>query len=657
MKSRQNRMNGGIIGNEDYLDLNNTISTSQNYTRNIGVYAPDEEIIPYTRPTEWVTLPAVTAGSQQLVGVFAVYNNDSNFLAFTCRGAYQVDWGDGTSNTYADNTTAYKVYNTSTYSGLTSSVYKEYKTLVVIITPQSGQTLTSINLGVKHNQSTLSNYINQWLDIRVAGSSLTSFTVGSDTIWPALLEQYEFIGTNQITNFLIHLANARSLQNIVNIYTDNATSMQSIYSNCYSLQQVPLHNTSNVTNFASMFQNCRRLRKIPPFDTSKATAMDSMFADCKRITSIPALNTSLVTSMQNMFNGCNRLETIPWLDTRRVTNMQGLFGFCSRLNKVPFINTSSLTNARDMFAYCTSLIILPPLDFSKVTNFFSTFGNSSLRKIGPIDVSSATSISFMFAYGTNLREIEFTKPTTNISNFSYTFAGCEKLTKIKNLNTINATNVGAMFANSANIDNLTLNFGATWTNAEQLISFSTINSIGNTYIDIPNVTSIFGFMWSNSLITELPPINAPKCLNFGSAFRAGNSLLRIGGLTLPTGISMASFNSVGFNDTFRDCESLITIPPIDFSGITTASSHANVYSNMLLNCRSLSSLFGCTGIQHNFSIAGCKFGATALNDLYQSLAVVGASGSNTKTITVTSNWGAANDDPNIAIAKGWAVSG
>jgi hypothetical protein len=46
-----------------------------------------------------------------------------------------------------------------------------------------------------------------------------------------------------------------------------------------------------------------------------------------------------------------------------------------------------------------------------------------------------------------------------------------------------------------------------------------------------------------------------------------------------------------------------------------------------------------------------------LNNLYQSLAVVGASGSGTKTITVTSNWGAANDNPAIAIAKGWTVTG
>ncbi len=86
------------------------------------------------------------------------------------------------------------------------------------------------------------------------------------------------------------------------------------------------------------------------------------------------------------------------------------------------------------------------------------------------------------------------------------------------------------------------------------------------------------------------------------------------------------------------------------------SGFASVLTNTFLNNQSLEYI-GFTGIQQSFSIANCKFGATALNNIYSSLAVVGASGAGSKTITVTGNWGVVNDTPSIATSKGWTVTG
>ena len=47
------------------------------------------------------------------------------------------------------------------------------------------------------------------------------------------------------------------------------------------------------------------------------------------------------------------------------------------------------------------------------------------------------------------------------------------------------------------------------------------------------------------------------------------------------------------------------------------------------------------------------FGAAALNEIYANLSANGAG----KTITVTGNYGTASDDPSIATAKGWTVTG
>jgi hypothetical protein len=51
-------------------------------------------------------------------------------------------------------------------------------------------------------------------------------------------------------------------------------------------------------------------------------------------------------------------------------------------------------------------------------------------------------------------------------------------------------------------------------------------------------------------------------------------------------------------------------------------------------------------------VASCKLSATKLNEIYSNLKTVTG-----KTITVTGNYGTASDDPSIAIAKGWTVTG
>jgi len=53
-----------------------------------------------------------------------------------------------------------------------------------------------------------------------------------------------------------------------------------------------------------------------------------------------------------------------------------------------------------------------------------------------------------------------------------------------------------------------------------------------------------------------------------------------------------------------------------------------------------------------FSVANCKLSAAALDEIYTNLPT--ATG---QTITVSGNYGTTGDDPTIATAKGWTVSG
>lgn len=72
---------------------------------------------------------------------------------------------------------------------------------------------------------------------------------------------------------------------------------------------------------------------------------------------------------------------------------------------------------------------------------------------------------------------------------------------------------------------------------------------------------------------------------------------------------------------------------------------------MFGNCFSLQSI-GATNMKFTHTIANCKMSATALNAYYTALPTV-----TSQTLTVTNNWGTASDNPAIATAKGWTVTG
>jgi hypothetical protein len=74
-------------------------------------------------------------------------------------------------------------------------------------------------------------------------------------------------------------------------------------------------------------------------------------------------------------------------------------------------------------------------------------------------------------------------------------------------------------------------------------------------------------------------------------------------------------------------------------------------SNMFSGCSSLSRI-RASGFRLSFSVANCLLSAEALNEIYTNLPTITG-----RTITVTGNFGTASDNPSIATAKGWTVTG
>lgn len=643
MRKRVNRTNKGLIGSYGLIQTEGVNNTHQQYVdavsgcdvKNID-YLKDLDNT-YSPPPEWRSLPTINVGDQRFAGVFAVYNTDGNFVALQVQGAYNVDWGDGTTGAFASNAIAYKQYTQSTYSGLTSAVYNGYKTLVVQITPQAGNNLTSLDLDVKHNQTSLTAYSNNWLNILMSAPNLTFLDAGSDTvtdIQSRMLEQFIFIGTNNVTSndgrgtfsgatnlkkVFLDTSNYTStyrmfyqchnLRTLPVLNLSKCTSMLDMLNACYNLKAVPWMDTSNVTNFQGLFQNCRSLRSVPPWNTSRGTNFNGFLLGCDSVTYVPNLDFSKATDITRAFAGCLNLRIAPRINAPNATGIWGVFSSCRNLVKIPqFIVSGSATDTSTMFNECHNLEEVP---------FFNT--------------SSSTTFASMFLGCVKLRKIP-NYNTSNVTNFANAFQTCVSLMEFPRLDYSKGTNFTSTFNTCSAMKGGT-NFGLT------LSSGITFQSMFNACTNLQYLPPI-----------DLSNAKAPAPL-FGNC-------VSLKGLTI-TGLCGATsgLNISAFFNMFAECRSLQSLSAtMDLSGYTGAA-YGNVYSGIFLNCFSIEKIDGITGWQHSFSVQNGHLGATALNNIYSSLAVVGASGAGSKTITVTGNWGVTNDNPAIATSKGWTVTG
>jgi hypothetical protein len=373
----------------------------------------------YTRPSDWLTMPTVASSAQTFVGLFAVRNSDSNYVALrvSCTGNYQVNWGDGTVTTHASNTQAEYLYP---YSGLSDSTIcsRGYKQALITVTPVTGN-ITGLNTNVAHSALGVTAIKQvKWLEFLINLPNLTSLAIAPT-------------GNNARANWLervtiSHLGSLTSLTGVfssltglkaVNI-TASTTGIQStsyMFSSCISLISVNLFNTSNVLNAIQMFYNCLNLEQVPNFNLSKATTVSSMFNACNNLKTVPAFDMRLVTDFQGMFINCLNLTEIGLIDTRSGTNFATFAQTCPKLRTVANLDMSKATSAGNAFQGCASLDNFPAMTVGAASSNLSSFliHCNMLKTVGNMDVSKATTLSNFFGGNTfSLR----TLPALNLNS-------------------------------------------------------------------------------------------------------------------------------------------------------------------------------------------------------------------------------------------------
>jgi hypothetical protein len=281
------------------------------------------------------------------------------------------------------------------------------------------------------------------------------------------------------------------------------------------------------------------------------------------------------------------------------------------------ITSLSFTNAR-MCEYINIVATgaVPSIFFDNLTrlqklDFHSTF------------LSTATSLFSAFINCIALKRIDLVGLNPSLTSLQSTFQNCTSLASV----TFPAGSLGASLTTMQNCF-----LGC--------VSLPTITFPSGSLTGLSNALTAFGSM--NALREIVFPSGSLAALTNASTMFSGCTSLRYA--EFPSGALAAVTNIASM---FNGCATLQTIkfPPGAFASLSSAT------TSTFNACTALSRIENC-GIPLTFSLANCRLGAAALDEIYAALPTISS-----QTITVTGNYGASADTPSIATGKGWTVTG
>ena len=603
-------------------------SSFMGYNRFNNLKKPIAAATSTDRPTDLLAPPVISSSEQKIALLVFISNDSSNFLAFTVAGNYTVDWGDGTSpQNVSSGTAAQYSYNFATFDPTNSTLTSDgFKQAWVIITPQGGANITSVNLQTRHSSMLAANYYSQPIhEIYLSAPNLTSLTIGAisdSTVYPRYCRYINFINTGALTSFSNLLYRMYSLL-LVDVGTTAAvTNMSGMFAFCWSLLDVRFSSNANLSgllNLSTMFYDCRSLSVAPLFNTAAVTNMSTMFYQCYSLESVPLYDTRSCTTMSQMFQVCYALKTVPLFNTVRVTDMSSMFTNCHSLVSVPLFNTVAVTQMSSMFTNCYVLETVPLFNTITATNMAAMFTNCyALQNVPAFNAANVLSMDGMFNGCYSLINVGLMN-TVKVTNMSTMFSSCISLKTVPLFNTVAVTSMGTMFLNCHSLVTVPLfNTSAVTSTGGMFRNCYSLSSV--PLFNTANVTTFDSMFLGCYALKLVPLFNTIKVTSFSSAFNSCVSLM-----TIP------AFNTVAATDmtnAFNSCFSLTEIPAMNLNLVGALT---------LTSCFSLAT-FNAINLRVTASFSQCKLSKDALETIFTNLgtALAGA----TRTLTISNTWGA-----------------
>ena len=638
---------------------------------------------PWVRPSDWLPMPTVLETEDKVVMLVAVYPDSPTYESFqfysqdinTNAGTtYEVDWGDGTTETVNHAVTISHTYNYNDVGLASAPVTSEgWKQVLITITPTAGSSLRRINFHVSHNDFINISFHNQVKELVISTPNISGnhWYIGGSRNYFMSCKKVTIVKTGAIT----------SAYNTFNLFTDLEevdfqgmdlsanTNFSGMFSSCYKIEEIPNHfgDTSHGQVFNVMFNACYELLSLPEIDTSGATQMYYFIRDCRRLKeahlvvpnttlrcdrlaencyslekvtgSIDLSGITVNIGASYMFGQCYSLREIPFtfdctsvqyfdavfsscinlekppniINTQNVISMANLFNSCYQLAYAPEMDTGNVTNASAMFSACFNLTTVPQYDFSKVTNGRSLFSSChNMVSYPDFNFSSATDLQQLFYYNRSLIDPPNITTSTSLTNAAYIFGFCQNIRSLPYFETGGVTSFYQAFRQCTRVEELPEFNTSSGTDLSYMFEGMTkLQRLPN--LDTSSSTNFNHFASSCISNTYVPIYDLSNATNTYNIFRSHYKLRKIPAIAFPNTITNAT-------DMFRDSISLERIE--------------------------------ATGIAETFSVYNCNISPENLEYLFSNLGTVSG-----ETINIGLNPGTATCDRTIATAKGWTVSG
>ena len=365
---------------------------------------------------------------------------DDNQIQISTSGSgynYQIDWGDGSSD--------------SNVTGDITHTYASVGTYVVTITGDFPRIFFARGYD---NQKILSieRWGNrQWQSMNNAFSFCTNL-VGNASDRPNL---------SQVTDMHQMFRGAAAFnQDISSWDVSSVTNMAMMFRDARAFNQdISNWDVSSVTNMIMMFYIAMDFNQdISSWDVSSVTNMGWMFAISDFNQDISRWDVSSVTNMGSMFSSATAFnQGIGDWNVSSVTNMWSMFTNASNFNQdISNWNVLSVTNMSRMFDGARAFNQnIGSWDVSSVTHMTETFQGARAfnQNIGGWDVSSVTNMSFMFdgarAFNQNIADWD----VSSVTNMGRTFSNASAFNQdISGWDVSSVTNMVFMFTGASAFD-------------------------------------------------------------------------------------------------------------------------------------------------------------------------------------------------------------
>jgi len=569
----------------------------------------------YTRPADWPALPSMTSSDSKFLGLLAVTNDTSNYIALSATtgtsataGTGYIGNGTGVSTTgvyFSPPNNTFAVGMLLTGTGVTANtVITGTDTCVANIQTAGASTTLIVNsvttgtvlVGMGGTTAGGAFIISQisgttggagsyqmsgTVNISPSTQTLRRFTVNNSQSINAvsISGAYPYIvdwgdGSSPVT-----VGSGTIAQYQYNYSTLSSSVTSRGYKTAIVTVTVPTGNLLNV-NLQQKYVLTATLGTLnayvgkwldislgSPTMTSCNIGGNTTPLNMLEQVSFYGAATSATTIGTSLFANCYYLQSVPVLNLPPAwTSAATMFQNCYQLKNPPVLPSTSVVSGitlLGMFQNCRSLEYVPDNVFTNVngkiggtTATSDVFAGCITLREAPMLVwysggGASTSMSSMFSNCYSLVKVP-PYNTTYVNSMQSTFSNCRNLATVPFFNTSNVTNTSSMFSNC--------------------FSLVTVPSF-----NLSVCTSPVSMFVGCSALKTIPSLFMPVAQSLSGTFSSCPALISVG--TVRTGTSLA-----GLDGAFSNCTALETAPNI------TNTTNVTTTAQMFSGCQSLKSV-------------------------------------------------------------------